>query len=66
MKSQHATADENDSSNARVRKQSPCGRNPKWIIALHSLPNAKDEPRPWLARRVHREDLNSEFSFEEA
>ena len=30
------------------------------------LPNVKDEPRPWLARRVHRDDLDSDFSFEDA
>ena len=33
---------------------------------VQSLPNVKDEPRPWLARRVHRGDLDSEFSFEDA
>src|SRR5260221_515183 len=27
------------------------------------LPNVKDEPRPWLARRVRHDDLESEVSF---
>jgi hypothetical protein len=28
-----------------------------------SLPNVKDEPRPWLARRVRHDDLDSVASF---
>ena len=27
-------------------------------------PNVKDEPRPWLARRVRHDDLESEISFD--
>jgi len=45
---------------ARVRPDQKSDRSSKF------LPNVKDEPRPWLARRVHRDDLNSDFSFENA
>jgi hypothetical protein len=31
--------------------------------AVDTVPNVKDEPRPWLARRVQRDDLESEVSF---
>ena len=30
---------------------------------MQFLPNVKDEPRPWLARRVPHNDLDSGVSF---
>jgi len=41
----------------------------RWLVlARHgcSLPNVKDEPRPWLARRVPREDWESVVSFRDS
>ncbi len=34
-----------------------------FINSSAPLPNVKDEPRPWLARRVPHDDLDSAVSF---
>jgi len=33
---------------------------------MEILPNVKDEPRPWLARRVQHDDLDSSVSLRDS
>ena len=46
-----------------------------WVVAFfeqvapslsYRSPNVKDEPRPWLARRVRDDDLDSGVSFRDS
>src|SRR6185295_6980779 len=37
-----------------------------FVNIVRLLPNVKDEPRPWLARRVQPDDLESVVSFRDS
>ena len=50
-------------ANSRQRAAKNCGLSSS---RPHRTPNVKDEPRPWLARRVRHDDLESVVSFRDS